>query len=223
MIEKFVNYFRLEFLRLTRNGGEIIIFSKISFLVFNLIIFVSPLFIFPKLKSYLIDHVPFNLLIIPVLLCFVSQNIFKKYAITNSKFLFLINCSKLEIYSIYLISSLLELGCLTGILFFFIINSILSSPTLFLFNFFLFLFFLSFSLLIKTLVILKSNKNSFKGRVYSMFSYSIFSLGLFSFYKFYDVKNLFLFTAITFPIVVFTLFSKKIIIRYWFTLLSQND
>jgi hypothetical protein len=99
----------------------------------------------------------------------------------------------------------------------------LSSPTLFLFNFFLFLFFLSFSLLIKTLVILKSNKNSFKGRVYSMFSYSIFSLGLFSFYKFYDVKNLFLFTAITFPIVVFTLFSKKIIIRYWFTLLSQND
>jgi hypothetical protein len=48
-------------------------------------------------------------------------------------------------------------------------------------------------------------------------------LGLFSFYKFYDVKNLFLFTAITFPIVVFTLFSKKIIIRYWFTLLSQND
>lgn len=223
MIEKIVNYFRLEFLRLTRNGGEIIVFSRISFLVFNLIIFTSPLFIFPKLKLYLIENIPFILLIIPVLLCFVSQNIFKKYFVTNSKYLFIINCTKIEIYAIYLISSLLELGCLTGILFFLIINFILSSPIFFLFNTLIFFFFLSFSLLIKTLLILTSVKNSSKGRFYSIISYTIFSLGLFSFYKFYDVKNISIIVSIIFPLLVFTLFSKKIILSYWFTILSQND
>ena len=223
MIEKIVTYCRIEFLRLTRNGGEIILFSRISFLVFNLIIFTSPLFIFPKLKSYLIENMPFILLIIPVLICFVSQNILKKHFVTNSKFLFLINCSKLEIYTIYLISSIFELGCLTGVLFFFIINFILSSPILFLFNTFIFFFFLSFSILIKTLLILTSVKNNFKGRIYSIISYTIFSLGLFALYKFYDVKNISLIVSIIFPLLVFTLFLKKIIINYWFTILSQND
>jgi hypothetical protein len=92
-----------------------------------------------------------------------------------------------------------------------------------LFNTFIFFFFLSFSILIKTLLILTSVKNNFKGRIYSIISYTIFSLGLFALYKFYDVKNISLIVSIIFPLLVFTLFLKKIIINYWFTILSQND